>query len=317
MIPRERALGLMRDSQRDLVRAFEAVDGGGRFTPHSWTREGGGGGTAMVLSGGNVFAKAAINVSAVWGEEVPGSLAAQHPEAAGLPFFATGLSLIAHAVNPYVPAFHANYRYFEVGGLWWFGGGADLTPHYPFLEDVVHFHRTLKDQCDAREHGLYAALKRRCDDYFYLPHRGETRGVGGIFFDQLTPLDQLEAAGDDGRPGGPLWRADLAFAGHGLRAIRDAYLPIAERRATTGYGERELRWQSLRRGRYVEFNLVYDRGTLFGLQTRGNVEAILASLPPAAAWEFDVAPEPGTSEAELSEYLRPRDWLATQAKETA
>lgn len=271
----------------------------------------------MVLEGGGVFAKVAINVSAVWGEEVPPSLAAHHPQAAGQPFFATGLSLISHAVNPYVPAFHANYRYFEVGDLWWFGGGADLTPHYPFPEDVVHFHRTLKDQCDARDASLYPALKRACDEYFYLPHRGETRGVGGIFFDQLTPLDRLATAGRDGRPGGSLWQADLQFARSGLDALGTAYLPLVERRDQTRYGERELRWQRLRRGRYVEFNLVYDRGTLFGLQTRGNVEAILASLPPQVAWEFDHQPQPGSREAELIDYLRPRDWLAAETKETA
>lgn len=307
----------MRSAQGELVAAFEDVDGEGRFTPHSWTRSAGGGGTAMVLEGGRIFAKTAINVSAVWGEEVPPSLAAQHPRAAGQPFFATGLSLISHAVNPYVPAFHANYRYFEVGDLWWFGGGADLTPHYPFLEDVVHFHRTLKAQCDARSPSLYPRLKRTCDEYFYLPHRSETRGVGGIFFDQLTPLERLEAAGEDGRPGGPVWQADLAFVRSGLGAIGDAYLPLVEHRAQTRYGERELRWQRLRRGRYVEFNLVYDRGTLFGLQTRGNVEAILASLPPHAAWEFDHLPEPGSREAKLSDYLRPRDWLAVENEETA
>src|SRR5690606_35025284 len=219
--------------QASIVARFEALDGGARFRPHAWERAGGGGGTAMVLEDGETFAKVGVNVSAVHGAEVPASLAAAHPEAAGRPYFATGLSLIAHAVNPFVPAFHANYRYFEVGDLWWFGGGADLTPHYPFQVDVVHFHSALKAQCDAREPGLYAELKRRCDDYFYLPHRRETRGVGGIFFDQLTPPDRLREAGEEGRPGGRLWEADLAFARDGLRTIRAAYLPIVARRART------------------------------------------------------------------------------------
>ncbi|HEX7001486.1 MAG TPA: oxygen-dependent coproporphyrinogen oxidase [Trueperaceae bacterium] len=316
MKPRDRVEAVMREGQESLTAAFEAADGTGRFEPHAWTRPAGGGGTAMVMADGSVFAKAAINVSAVWGDEVPPSLVARHPEAAGLPFFATGLSMIVHAQNPFVPAFHANYRYFEVGDLWWFGGGADLTPHYAFHEDAVHFHRALKAQCDAREPGLYEELKRRCDDYFYLPHRGETRGVGGIFFDQLTPPDRLAQAGEEGRPGGLLWEQDLAFARDGLRTIVGAYLPIVARRARTPFGERELRWQRLRRGRYVEFNLVHDRGTLFGLQTRGNVEAILASLPPLAAWEFDHKPEPGSREAQLSDYLKPRDWLSATPEET-
>ncbi len=308
---------LVRGAQAAIVTRFEALEGRARFRQHAWERPGGGGGTAMVLEDGETFAKVGVNVSAVHGAEVPASLAAAHPEAAGRPYFATGLSLIAHAVNPYVPSFHANYRYFEVGDLWWFGGGADLTPNYAFDDDVVHFHAVLKAQCDARDPGLYDELKRRCDDYFYVPHRRETRGVGGIFFDQLTPPLQARAAGADGLPGGPLWEADLAFAASGLAAVPEAYLPIVERRRAAPYGERELAWQRLRRGRYVEFNLVYDRGTLFGLQTGGNIEAILVSLPPVAAWTFDHRPEPGSPEARLAEYLVPRDWLGTRRQETA
>src|SRR5690606_34314027 len=247
--PARRVEDLVREAQASIVARFEALDGGARFRPHAWDRAGGGGGTAMVLEGGDTFAKVGINVSAVHGTEVPASLAAAHPEAAGKPFFATGLSLIAHAVNPYVPSFHANYRYFEVGDLWWFGGGADLTPNYAFDEDVTHFHGVLKAQCDARDPALYDELKRRCDEYFYLPHRRETRGVGGIFFDQLTPPREAAAAGAAGVPGGPLWEADLAFAASGLRAIPEAYLPLVARRRGTPYGERELAWQRLRRGR--------------------------------------------------------------------
>jgi len=308
---------LVRSAQAEIVARFEELEGSARFRPHTWRRSGGGGGTAMVLEGGGTFAKIGINVSAVYGDVVPASIASVHPEAAGRPYFATGLSLIAHAVNPYVPSFHANYRYFEVGDLWWFGGGADLTPNYAFDEDVVHFHGVLKAQCDARDPGLYDELKRRCDEYFYIPHRGETRGVGGIFFDQLTPPLAAKAAGADGVPGGPLWEADLAFAASGLAAVPEAYLPIVARRRGTPYGEREVAWQRLRRGHYVEFNLVYDRGTLFGLQTGGNIEAILVSLPPLAGWAFDYRPAPGTPEARLAEYLVPRDWLGTRPRETA
>ncbi|HEX7040720.1 MAG TPA: oxygen-dependent coproporphyrinogen oxidase [Trueperaceae bacterium] len=312
-----RVVDLVRGAQGEIVARFEGLEERARFRPHTWERQGGGGGTAMVLQDGETFAKVGINVSAVHGAEVPASLAAVHPEAAGKPFFATGLSLIAHAVNPYVPSFHANYRYFEVGDLWWFGGGADLTPNYGFEEDVRYFHGVLKAQCDARDPALYDELKRRCDEYFYLPHRRETRGVGGIFFDQLTPPRELAAAGADGAPGGPLWEADLAFVASGLAAIPEAYLPLVARRRAAPYGEREVAWQRLRRGRYVEFNLVYDRGTLFGLQTGGNIEAILVSLPPLAAWAFDHRPEPGSPEARLAEYLVPRDWLGTRRQETA
>lgn len=304
---RERVAALMRAGQRSLVRAFEELDGEARFRASSWERPGGGGGTAMVLEGGRVFERAGVNVSAVHGPEVPESLARQHPQAAGKPFYATGLSLVLHPRNPYVPSFHANYRYFEVGSgeLWWFGGGADLTPHYPFPEDVFHFHRVLKELCDRRGPGCYAELKRRCDEYFWIAHRGETRGVGGIFFDRLPPLPAVGAKS--------AWEADLAFVTAGIDAILPAYAPIVERRAPTPYGERERAWQLYRRGRYVEFNLVYDRGTLFGLQTRGNIEAILMSMPPLARWEWRHQPEPGSPEARLAEFLRPRDWLAEAA----
>ena len=280
-----------------------------------------------------------MNVSTVHGQAVPASLAKQHPGTVGRPYFATGLSLIAHAVNPYVPSFHANYRYFEVaeGAVWWFGGGADLTPSYGSEADARHFHGVLKRLCDGYSHDLYPILKRRCDDYFYLPHRHETRGIGGIFFDQLTTSGGSTAAAEAGRPeaagneggsedrgnvgklaedtnlGGPAWQRDFAFVAAGLEAITESYLPIVERRRHTAYGERQRSWQAHRRGRYVEFNLLYDRGTLFGLQTNGNIEAILASLPPEAAWSFDYQPEPSSEEARLAEFLRPRDWLDTRS----
>lgn len=217
--------------------------------------------------------------------------------------------MVLHPLNPYAPAFHANYRYFEVTEVssrgheiaprvWWFGGGADMTPNYPFEEDVIHFHRTLKAQCDRHDVGDYETLKRACDDYFFIRHRGEMRGVGGIFFDELSPIGQ----GD--------FERDFAFVADGLDTILEAYLPLLARRHATPYGERERRWQLLRRGRYVEFNLVYDRGTLFGLQTGGNIEAILMSMPPFAHWAFDYAPEPGSPEAAMLAFLQPRDWAS-------
>ena len=261
-----------------------------------------GGGTARVLEGGQVLERAGINFSAVYGGVVPPSLAASHPGSEGKPYFATGLSMVFHPRNPYVPAFHANYRYFEVGGedeqsdVWWFGGGADMTPNYPFAEDAAQFHQTLKAQCDRHPVGDYQTLKKTCDDYFYIKHRREMRGVGGIFFDELSPVGQND------------FETDFAFIQDGVQTLLELYLPILERRKNTLYGERERQWQLLRRGRYAEFNLVYDRGTTFGLQTGGHIEAILMSLPPYAHWAFDYQPEVGSPEAEMLTFLQPRDW---------
>jgi coproporphyrinogen III oxidase len=303
MSRRQRVVDMMGAGQAALIDGFENVDGYGRFQVHSWQRPGGGGGAACVLEGGRAFERAGVNLSAVHGERVPESLARQHPAAEGKPFFATGVSLVLHAVNPYVPAFHANFRYFETGAeddpeaLWWFGGGADLTPSYPFVEDAAHFHQTLQALC-ARHPGIadYAAWKAICDDYFTIRHRGEMRGVGGIFFDEIGAPE----AGD--------FDAEAAFVEDGLASLLGAYVPIVERRMETPYGERERDWQLYRRGRYVEFNLVYDRGTLFGLQTQGNIEAILMSMPPLARWTFDYQPEPGSPEEEALAFFQPRDW---------
>ena len=303
MTRRKHVYQVMQEGQAKLVKAFEEADSRGEFTPHTWERPGGGGGTAMALQGGAVFEKAGVNVSAVQGEQVPPSLAAQHPGTAGKPWFATGISLVLHPQNPYVPAFHANYRYFEVGAegetsdVWWFGGGADMTPSYGFEKDIIHFHKTLQAQCDRHAQADYETFKKTCDAYFYIKHRHEMRGVGGIFFDELSPVGR----GD--------WAADLAFQKDGINTILDAYLPIVEKRKDMPYSEREKQWQLYRRGRYAEFNLVYDRGTLFGLQTTGNIEAILMSMPPLARWAFDYRPEPGSEEAKMLEYLQPRDWV--------
>ena len=295
---RERVYRLMKEGQSKLIAAFEA-EGEGQFEAYTWERPGGGGGTAKVLERGTVFERAGVNVSAVYGDSVPASLARQYPGTEGKPYFATGVSMVLHPVNPYVPSFHANYRYFEVGDsdIWWFGGGADLTPNYAFDQDIVHFHKTLKAQCDRHIQADYAQLKKICDDYFYIKHRGEMRGIGGIFFDELS------------EPGTGDWEADFAFAKDGIATILEAYIPIVQRRKETPYGEREISWQRYRRGRYVEFNLIYDRGTLFGLQTGGNIEAILMSMPLHAHWAFNYVPEPASPEAKMLEYLQPRDWV--------
>jgi coproporphyrinogen III oxidase len=287
----ERASTFFKTLQDQLCAAFEQLDGSGRFKQDSWEREGGGGGRTRVLVEGGLFEKGGVNFSEVFGEMSP-EFAAQVP-GEGRTFTATGVSLVLHPRNPMVPTVHANFRYLTKGEKQWFGGGADLTPYYPHLEDVIHFHKVWKTVCS--RHGPpvdYARFKKWCDDYFFLPHRGEGRGVGGIFFDYLE--------GDREKL--------LAFVQDCGHAVLDAYLPIARRRMVEPYGEMHRRFQEFRRGRYAEFNLIYDRGTLFGLKTGGRVESILMSLPPVVRWLYDYHAEPGTREAELYEYLKPRDW---------
>jgi coproporphyrinogen III oxidase len=305
MSRRERVTVMLREGQARLIEAFEALEPTVRFGTHTWERPDGGGGTARIIEGGEVFERGGINFSAVHGAAVPPSLAATHPGSEGKPFFATGVSMVLHPQNPYAPTFHANYRYFEVGSehdetdIWWFGGGADMTPNYPFAEDAAHFHRTLRAQCDRHPVGDYGTLKDTCDSYFYIKHRQEMRGVGGIFFDELSPVGASD------------FETDLVFAEDGLKTIEVAYLPILKKRMDTPFGERERQWQLYRRGRYVEFNLVYDRGTTFGLQTGGNIEAILMSLPALAHWKFGYQPEAGSPEEEMLSFLQPRDWAST------
>jgi coproporphyrinogen III oxidase len=279
---------------------IEALDGGGRFREDAWTRPAGGGGRSRVLREGSVFEQAGVNYSHVMGPGLPASATAHRPELAGRSFQAAGVSLVIHPRNPYVPTSHMNVRVFvaEKAGeapIWWFGGGFDLTPYYGFDEDSVHWHRTAEAACRPFGADRYAAHKQWCDEYFYLKHRNEPRGIGGLFFDDLN---------EDG--------FDACFAY--LRSVGEhyleAYAPIVRRRRDTPYGDRERQFQLYRRGRYVEFNLVYDRGTLFGLQSGGRTESILMSLPPLVRWEYDWKPEPGSAEARLYErYLQPRDWL--------
>jgi coproporphyrinogen III oxidase len=293
---RQRVSNFYRSLQDTISNAIEALDGTGKFREDSWLREEGGGGRSRVLSEGAIFERAGVNFSEVQGPSLPPSILKRRPEITDQPFYATGVSLVFHPRNPYIPTVHMNYRYFESGSLWWFGGGADLTPYYPQKEDVVHFHRTLKAACDQHNPDFYPKFKAWCDRYFHLKHRNEPRGIGGIFFDDL----------DDTKGN---WEDTFSFVQSCGKSFLDAYLPIVERRKDAPYGERERNFQLYRRGRYVEFNLVYDQGTIFGLQTNGRTESILMSLPPVVRWEYDWSPEPGTPEAELYEvYLKPHDW---------
>lgn len=296
----DRAAKFYSELQGELCRALADADGAKEFNSDAWQRPGGGGGVARVLEGGALFEKAGVNWSNVDGE-LPAEVADQMP-GHGRTFRACGVSLVLHPRSPMAPTTHANFRCLTKGDALWFGGGADLTPYYFFRDDAVHFHQTLADACDRhRPIGDYDRFKTWCDEYFFLPHRNETRGVGGVFFDYLGAKSEhpQEAIFDFVR--------DLG------RAFAQAYLPIAQRRHTLPYGETERTWQLRRRGRYVEFNLIYDRGTLFGLKTNGRIESILMSLPPLVRWDYDVMAQPGSPEAELLTHLRPTDWLGRKS----
>ncbi|HEY0839602.1 MAG TPA: oxygen-dependent coproporphyrinogen oxidase [Vulgatibacter sp.] len=286
---RDRAAAYVRELQDRICAALEAMDGEARFRQDAWDRPGGGGGLTRVMEGGAVFEKAGVNTSAVHGK-LPAILA-EKMKGDGDSFYATGVSLVLHPRNPHVPTVHANYRFISRGSAAWFGGGADLTPYYPREEDVRHFHRTLKEACDRHDPSLHPRFKKWCDEYFTIPHRGEMRGVGGIFYDDLEATD-----------------ANFAFVMSAGDAFLPAYLPIVERRMGDAYGERERRWQLHRRSRYAEFNLVYDRGTTFGLKTQGRIESILMSLPPLATWDYDVRPEPGSPEEAATAFYQPAEW---------
>ena len=286
--------------QDAICAALEAEDGAGRFTEEAWTRPEGGGGRTRVLSRGAVFEKAAVAFSHVVGAALPPTASARRPDIEGKPWSALGVSVVLHPGNPYVPTSHANVRYFVAGAdgpapVWWFGGGWDLTPFYGFEEDAVHWHRTAHGAVAPFGEALHARFKKGCDDYFYLRHRGEPRGIGGLFFDDFDELG---------------FERSFALTRSVGDAFVPAYRPIVARRKDAPYGEREREHQLRRRGRYVEFNLLQDRGTLFGLQSGGRTEAILMSLPPLVRWDYGAAPEPGSPEAHLLDYfLKPRDWL--------
>ena len=285
--------------QDTICSAVETTDGSASFVEDAWSRDEGGGGRSRVISAGQTFEKAGVGFSHVMGETLPPSASAARPELAGRSWQAMGVSLVIHPENPYVPTSHANVRFFvaekaDEAPVWWFGGGFDLTPFYPFDEDCVHFHREAKQALDPFGAHFYPQFKAECDRYFYLPHRQETRGVGGLFFDDFNALG---------------FEQSFALMQSVGNAFLPAYLPIVERRKSMRYGMQEREFQLYRRGRYVEFNLVYDRGTLFGLQSGGRTESILMSMPPLARWEYGYVPADGSDEARLNQYLTPREWV--------
>jgi len=294
-----RAREFLQNLQDSLCAALERADGRATFTEDAWQRSEGGGGRSRVLKRGAVFEQAGVGFSEVSGAALPPSASAHRPAIAGRAWSAVGVSLIAHPENPYVPTTHMNVRYFEARAenaepVWWFGGGFDLTPFYPFDDDARHWHRIAHDLCAPFGDEVYPRYKQWCDEYFFLKHRNETRGVGGLFY------DDLDAGG---------FERCFSLTQAVGNGFLDAYLPIVERRKPTPYGEREREFQLYRRGRYVEFNLVYDRGTLFGLQSGGRTESILMSLPPRVRFEYSYQPEAGSAEARLADYLKPRDWV--------
>ncbi|MDG2085060.1 MAG: oxygen-dependent coproporphyrinogen oxidase [Planctomycetota bacterium] len=289
----------LKDLQVRICSSLQSLDGKSNFEITSWEREEGGGGESRLLRDGAIFEQAGVNFSRVSGEQLPPTASAQRPELAGRSFEAMGISLVIHPKNPHAPTAHMNVRLFhaEKEGeppVWWFGGGFDLTPYYPVLEDAQHWHQTAKNALDPHGSELYPKFKDECDRYFFLPHRDETRGIGGIFFDDLNE-------------GG--FDRCLALTQDVGEAFLNGYLPIVERRHHTEFDDTQRQFQLYRRGRYVEFNLLFDRGTLFGIQSGGRTEAILMSLPPLVRWQSGWKPEPGSREAELSDFLRPRDWL--------
>ena len=301
----EKVRSYLLDLQDRICKALEEEDGSKQFHEDSWTRDEGGGGRSRVIEGGAVFEKAGINFSDVRGAQLPASATAARPQLAGASFRAMGVSLVCHPENPHVPTTHMNVRFFyaepkDGDPIWWFGGGFDLTPYYGQRDDAIHWHHTAREACAPFGEELYPKFKATCDQYFHLPHRNEPRGIGGIFF-------------DDYNEGG----FDNAFAM--MQSVGDhfvpAYQPIVAKRKATPYTDRERQFQLYRRGRYVEFNLVYDRGTLFGLQSKGRTESILMSLPPLVRWDYDRQPEPGSPEAELYEiFLQPKDWVEEEFK---
>jgi coproporphyrinogen III oxidase len=304
-------LHYLQELQAKIVEALEMVDGKS-FLHDSWNRPEGGGGTSCLLEGGNVFERAGVGFSHVLGSKLPPAATIAHPEAAGRAWEAMGVSLVLHPRNPFIPTVHMNIRFFMATApenttdketpaedIWWFGGGMDLTPYYGFEDDCIHFHRTNKAALDTFDSNYYPQFKSQCDTYFYLKHRQEPRGIGGIFFDDFHSLG---------------FERSFALQRAVGDAFLQAYLPIVQRRKDTPYTEHERDFQAYRRGRYVEFNLVYDRGTLFGLQSNGRTESILMSMPPIVKWRYDWKPEPGSAESKLyTDFLIDKDWLLSES----
>jgi len=317
---RERAKALVLGLQDEICSGLELIDGEGKFNEETWERPEGGGGRSRVMQEGKVFEQGGVNFSEVEGSELPPSILNQRPEAKGHRWFATGTSMVLHPRNPYIPTVHLNYRYFEAGPVWWFGGGADLTPFYPFLADARHFHKVHQQACDSVSPDLHKVFKPWCDEYFFLKHREETRGIGGIFYDYQDGSGVLYKGQNPNGPAAQIsnalgsqpksWDQLFALAKSCGQAFLPAYIPIIEKRQNHPFGNRERQFQLYRRGRYVEFNLVWDRGTIFGLQTNGRTESILMSLPPLARWEYGYVAPPNSREALLTElFTKPQDWF--------
>lgn len=304
-IDKAAVLNYLRNLQDSICDELATLDKKKEFVEDTWVRDEGGGGRSRVLVDGGIIEKGGVNFSHVKGESLPRSATAHRPELEGRSFEAMGVSLVIHPKNPYAPTSHANIRFFiaekpNEAPVWWFGGGYDLTPYFGFDEDCKHWHNIAKKTCQPFGDNIYPKYKKWCDEYFYLKHRAEPRGIGGLFFDDLNEMGFEQSFGF-------------------MRAVGDsfisAYAPILARRAETPYGEKQRQFQLYRRGRYVEFNLVYDRGTLFGLQTGGRTESILMSLPPLVRWEYDWSPEAGSEEEKLyTDYLRPRDWISADSE---
>lgn len=297
----QRVKDFLLQLQKDICSALENLDSIAVFRTDNWEREEGGSGISRVISDGGVFEKGGVNFSHVYGKALPASASAQRPELAGRPYQAMGVSIVMHPINPFVPTSHANFRMFAAGDVgedstWWFGGGYDLTPYYGNEEDCIHWHKTAKQACDPFGESFYHQFKLQCDDYFHIKHRNEARGVGGLFFDDFNELG---------------FEKSFEFVKSMANSYLQAYVPIVEKRKNFSYSAEQKAFQEYRRGRYVEFNLVYDRGTIFGLQSGvGRIESILMSLPPKVKWVYDWSPRIGSEEEKLyTDFLRPRDWV--------
>tara|TARA_B100000900_G_scaffold6453_1_gene5471 strand:- start:831 stop:1859 length:1029 start_codon:yes stop_codon:yes gene_type:complete len=317
---RERVKELLLNLQENICNGLEKLDSQGKFNRESWVRPEGGGGISKVLKNGLVFEQAGVNFSEVHGKELPESIISQRPEAKGHEWFATGTSMVLHPQNPFIPTVHLNYRYFEAGPVWWFGGGADLTPFYPYLSDVKHFHEKHLEACNQINLNLHKVFKPWCDEYFYLKHRQESRGIGGIFYDYQDGSGGIYKGNNQNgnahkisREIGEInlgWEDLFLLAKNCGNAFLPAYEPIVLKRMQHSYSDKQREFQLYRRGRYVEFNLVWDRGTIFGLQTNGRTESILMSLPPLARWEYGYNPIENSREDLLTTvFTKPQDWL--------
>ncbi len=316
---REKTKNLLLNLQEKICEGLETTDGKAKFIEESWQREEGGGGRSRVLKNGSIFEQAGVNFSEVYGKELPQSIISQRPEAKGHEWFATGTSMVLHPKNPFIPTVHLNYRYFEAGPVWWFGGGADLTPYYPYLTDIRHFHRAHHDACKKVNLDLHKVFKPWCDEYFYLKHRNESRGIGGIFYDYQdgsgTIYKGKNTNGKAYQESNNIGEVDLnwnnlfSLAKNCGEAFLHSYKPIIEKRVQKNYTKEEREFQLYRRGRYVEFNLVWDRGTIFGLQTNGRTESILMSLPPLARWEYGYKAKKDSREEYLTRiFTKPQEW---------